>query len=291
VTMTEASKHTLAIDIGGTKFSVAAFCGEQMVQRESRSTDREGGREWMLGQLMEIARSWQRDLQFCRCGIGFGGPVDFEKQVVARSTHVGGWSNFPLTQFIKDELGIPAIVDNDANVGVLAEAACGAGRGFDPLFYMTISTGIGGGMIAGGKVLRGVDGLAGEIGHVPLQPDGPECLCGGRGCLERLCSGLWLERDFGRSAKDLMQNPEFVRKYVVNLAQGLRIVTMLLNPARIVIGGGLSKAQDRLFVPLREELKRQLKPWPWATVDVVPSPLGDDNILRGANVLAATANL
>ena len=283
-------KHTLAIDIGGTKFSVAAFADGQIVRRESRSTDREGGRQWMLDQLVGIARNWQRDMQFDRCGIGFGGPVDFEKQLVARSTHVGGWGSFPLPQFIKDELGIPAIVDNDANVGALAEATCGAGKGFDPLFYMTVSTGIGGGIVVGGEVLRGAHSLAGEIGHVPILPDGPECLCGSRGCLERMCSGLWLQRDHGASAQELMQDPEFVRRYVVHLAQGLRIVTMLLNPARIVIGGGLSRAQDRLFVPLREELKRQLAPWPWATADVAPTGLGDDNILLGADVLAADLN-
>jgi glucokinase len=280
-------KHTLAIDIGGTKFSVAAFHGDDMVRRESRSTDREGGREWMLGQITSIARDWQRELQFERCGVGFGGPVDFNKQLIARSTHVGGWSNFDLPQYIQRELGIPAIVDNDANVGGIAESACGAGRGFDPLFYMTVSTGIGGALVANGKVIRGHNGLAGEIGHTPIRPDGPECLCGSRGCLERFCSGLWLERDYGKSARELLQDPSFVRKYVVNLAQGLKIVTMLTNPARIVIGGGLSKAQDRLFIPLREELKRLMAPWPWATVDVVPSPMGDDNILRGANVLAA----
>lgn len=280
-------KHTLAIDIGGTKFAVAAFADGQIVRRETRSTDREAGREWMLDQLLGIARSWQRDLEFDRCGIAFGGPVDFEKQLVARSTHVGGWGSFPLPQFIKDELGIPTIVDNDANVGALAEATYGVGQGFDPLFYMTVSTGIGGGLVVGGKVLRGADSLAGEIGHVPILPDGPECMCGSRGCLERMCSGLWLQRDHGANAQQLMQDPQFVSRYVVHLAQGLRIVTMLLNPARIVIGGGLSKAQDRLFVPLREELKRQLAPWPWARVDVVPTTLGDDNILLGTNALVA----
>jgi len=279
--------HTLAIDIGGTQFAVAAFAGGQIVRRQRHATDRQGGREWMLSQLLRIARAWQRDLPLDRCGIGFGGPVDFARQLVAKSTHVGGWNNFPLAEFIQSELGIPAIADNDANLGALAESVYGAGKGFDPLVYMTISTGIGGGIVIGGKPLRGMDGLAGEIGHIPIRPDGPKCLCGSVGCLERMCSGLWLERDFGRSAEELLQDADFARKYVVNLALGLRSVIMLLNPARIVIGGGLSKAQDRLFVPLRQELQRQMAPWPWATVDVVPTALGDDNILYGAYELAA----
>jgi glucokinase len=83
-------------------------------------------------------------------------------------------------------------MDNDANVGGLGEAVHGAGAGYDPLLYVTLSTGIGGGIIAGGDVYRGADSYAGEIGHLTIRPEGPECLCGARGCLERMCSGLWL---------------------------------------------------------------------------------------------------
>jgi glucokinase len=278
--------HTLAIDIGGTKFSVAAFLDGKIVQRESRKTDREGGKEWMLGQLGEIVRGWQKQMKFDRCGVGFGGPVNFRTQTIARSTHVSGWSDFALAQHIREQFGIPAIIDNDANVGALAEANCGAGRGFDPLVYMTISTGIGGGIVSDGKVLRGFDGSAGEIGHVQIDPNGPPCLCGSNGCLERFCCGLWLERDNGKPAEVLLRDPQFVAGYVKTLARGLRIVTMMVNPARIVIGGGISKAGDRLFVPRREELRRLMSPWPWTTIDVVPSMLSDDNILFGANELA-----
>ena len=283
--------HTLAIDIGGTKFSIAAFLEGKMVRRESRPTDREGGRDWMVNQILQIARVWQHDLSFNRCGIGFGGPVDFSRQMIARSTHVGGWDNFSLVQFIKDQLRIPAIIDNDANVGALAESVCGAGQGFDPLFYMTISTGIGGGIIINGRLFRGINGIAGEIGHVSLDPHGPICLCNTPGCLERFCSGPWLARDHQRSAKDLLQDPAFVRQYVIPLARGLRTVVLMINPARIVLGGGLSKAGDKLLLPLREELARQLAPWPWATIDVVKSTLDDDNILYGANALAQTLEI
>src|SRR5262245_26108437 len=112
---------TLVIDIGGTKFSVAAFEGGRPVRRESRSTDKQGGRDWMLAQLEAVARDWQKDLRFERCGIGFGGPVDFAAQRVALSTHVGGWRDFPLTAHFEDLLAIPVIMDNDANVGALGE--------------------------------------------------------------------------------------------------------------------------------------------------------------------------
>jgi len=276
----------LAIDIGGTKFSMAVFDGARMVRRESRATDAEGGREWMLGRIREIAHEWRRDFRFEGCGIGFGGPVDFAAQRVALSTHVGGWRDFDLCGFVRDLTGAPAVMDNDANAGAIGEAEFGAGKGYSPLFYMTLSTGIGGGIYADGRVWRGADSYAGEIGHLTIRPGGPECLCGARGCFERMCSGLWLERDYGRPAKELMQDAEFVERYVVDLALGLKAAIMLLNPRRIAIGGGIAKAGDRLFVPLRAELGRQITSWSAARIDVVPAALGDDSVLYGALVLA-----
>jgi glucokinase len=153
------------------------------------------------------------------------------------------------------------------------------------MFYMTLSTGIGGGIIAGGRVVRGADSYGGEIGHLTIRPDGPECLCGARGCFERMCCGLWLERDHGKPAAELLQDPAFVRRYVVELALGLKCAIMLLNPARIVIGGGIAKAGDALFLPLREELGRQITSWSRARIDVVPAALGDDSVLYGAAAL------
>jgi glucokinase len=171
-------------------------------------------------------------------------------------------------------------------VGALGEGLFGAGRGYTPLFYMTLSTGIGGGILEHGRVWRGADSYGGEIGHLTIRPDGPECLCGARGCFERLCCGLWLQRDYGRSARELMASPGFVEEYVVNLALGLKAAIMLLNPARIVIGGGISKAGGALFVPLRRELGRQITAWSRARVDVVPAELQDDSVLFGALALS-----
>ena len=278
--------NTLAMDIGGTKFTLAAFEGARMVRRESRFTDVEGGRDWMLAQLDEIASAWQAVQEFQACGIGFGGPVDFAAQRIALSTHVGGWQNFELSAWVRDDLGVPTVMDNDANVGALGEAVHGAGAGYDPLLYVTISTGIGGGIIVSGDVYRGADSYAGEIGHLTIRPEGPDCLCGARGCLERMCSGLWLARDHGRPAKELLRDPDFVRGYVADLALGLKAAIMLLNPARVVIGGGISKAGESLFGPLREELRRQITSWSRARLDVAPAALADDSVLWGALALA-----
>jgi glucokinase len=278
--------NTLAVDIGGTKFSMAVFDGDRKAERFTRPTDRQGGPEWMMAQIAQVVGEWSQRWPFERCGVGFGGPVDFASQTVALSTHVGGWPGFPLVERLRELVNAPVIMDNDANVGGLGEAEFGAGVGYRPLFYMTLSTGIGGGIITEHGVYRGADSYAGEIGHLTVRPGGPECLCGSYGCFERMCCGLWLERDHGRSAKELLNDPEFVTRYVVDLALGLKAAIMLLNPARIVIGGGIGKAGDKLFRPLRDELRRQITSWSRARIDVVPAALGDDSVLYGALALA-----
>ena len=121
--------NTLAIDVGGTKFTLAAFEGDRMVLRESQATDREAGRDWMLPRLSSIARDWQQRMRFDHCGIGFGGPVNYQTQRVALSTHAGGWNDFDFPAFIRSELGLQSVMDNDANVGGLGEGAHGAGLG------------------------------------------------------------------------------------------------------------------------------------------------------------------
>jgi glucokinase len=239
----------------------------------------------MTSQIAGIAREWSRDGAFDSVGVGFGGPVDFTTQKVVLSTHVAGWQGFDLVEWLRSELRVQVCMDNDANVGALGEGIYGAGKGFRPLFYMTLSTGIGGGIMTNEGLLRGADSYGGEIGHLTIHPDGPDCLCGARGCFERMCCGLWLERDHGRPASELLQDPAFVERYVVDLALGLKCAIMLLNPARIVIGGGISKAGDALFGPLRVELRRQITAWSRARIDVVPAALADDSVLWGALAL------
>lgn len=279
--------QTLAVDIGGTKFTLAAFEDERLRLRETRLTKRNGGPEAMLAEIEEIFAGWRREHSFKpqRCGVGFGGPVDFPSQTVTLSTHVEGWAGYPLIDRMRRLTGASTVIDNDANAAALGEYNYGAGREMDPLFYMTLSTGIGGGVVIDGAIYRGADSFAAEIGHINLVPDGPDCLCGARGCFERMCCGLWLERDYGRKAEELLLDPDFVRAYVVYLARGLKAALMLLNPARIVIGGGIAKAGERLFGPLREELNGQMTAWSRARRDVYPAELVDDSVLYGALVL------
>lgn len=280
-------KTTLALDIGGTNFSLALFCGDEMTHVETRSTLREAGPTWMLDQMEEIFRGWRVDKPLDGCGIGFGGPVNFFEQRVIYSTHVSGWDGFDLVSQVRRRFHAPAIIDRDTLVGVLGEGYHGSGIGFRPLFYVTISTGIGGGYLQeNGNPLRGADSFGCELGHHVVDPQGPACLCGRNGCLERMCSGLWLERDHGRPAEVLFRDPDFVRRYVVPLARGLKNTIMFFNPARIVIGGGISRAGDTLFVPLRKELDAQMPPWSKARVDLQPARLGKHTVLWGALELA-----
>jgi glucokinase len=275
-------KRTLALDIGGTNFSVAVFEDRSLIQVETRPTLRDAGPVGMLDQIEQVIEGWTLSGQLDGCGIGFGGPVHFADQRVIYSTHVAGWDDFDLPGEVLRRFGTRSIMDRDTLVGALGEGFHGAGKGIRPIFYITLSTGIGGGFLDEHGLLRGADSFGCELGHHTIVPDGPPCLCGSSGCLERMCSGLWLERDYGKPAKELMQEAQFVEKYVVFLARGLKNCIMFFNPARIIIGGGIAAAGDALFFPLRRELARQMPPWSKARVDVVPAAQGRHTILWGA---------
>jgi glucokinase len=280
--------NTLVIDIGGTKFALAVFQEDQIICRKVRTTDRNAGRDWMLRQILSIVNTWRQTIDLDRCGISFGGPVDFKTQCIRLSNHVSGWANFPLSRFLEEHLHIPVIMDNDANVSALGEALYGDHQGYDPLFFMTLSTGIGGGIIINGDIYRGAASSAGEIGHVTIHPETEDNIYRFHGIYERSCSGLWLAEKYGKSAEELFQDETFIQDYVVDLALGLKCVIMLLSPARVLIGGGMAKAGDKLFIPLNNELKRQIPPWFVTHVQVVPASLGDDSPLYGSLALSQT---
>jgi glucokinase len=278
-------KNTLALDIGGTNFRVGIFAGSSLVKSVTLPTNREGGPRWMLNQIEKVVTTLAPHMTFEACGIGFGGPVDFANQCIITSTHVGGWDGFDLISEMKARFNVPAVVDRDSMVGALGEGYFGAGKGYRPLLYITLSTGVGGGLLTENGLFRGADSYACELGHHTILPAGPACLCGSYGCLERMCSGLWIERDYGRPAQELFHDPDFVSRYVVHLAQGLKSSLMFLNPERVVIGGGISEAGDTLFIPLREELDRQMTSWSRARRDIIPAALVGDTVLWGALVL------
>jgi len=178
----------LALDSGGTKLA-AAVLDPQTKRWLSRgrclSPSREGARA-VLARMLSLADAQlaQVGLRPAAVGISFDGPVDRAGERSRTCHHVAGWEGFPLREYISNRFHAPAVLENDANAGALGEWRYGAGRGCQSMLYITVSTGIGGGLILNNALHRGAHGLAGEIGHMCLDPDGPLCACSRHGCLE-----------------------------------------------------------------------------------------------------------
>ncbi|CAB4557491.1 unannotated protein [freshwater metagenome] len=179
-------------------------------------------------------------------------------------------------------LGIPSVADNDANVGALGEFVS-RGSKHRSLAYVTVSTGIGAGLIINGEIYRGHGELAGELGHIVIDPSGPEDELGNRGTLERYCSGYWLRKDYGKSAEELLADDAFLLEYSGRLAAGLSIVVRLINPEILVLGGGITKAGSRLESALLNKLQNLLDQ---TQTKLEFSTLGNSNVLIGARELA-----
>jgi glucokinase len=313
-------KNVLAVDIGGTHFRTGLFDeqGRRLMVLEG-DTDRVAGREWMLSQLATRCRKLmaQTDPPVRSCGLSFGGPVDFQRQRVT-SVHSVGWKDFELKAWMEQTLGVPCRLDNDANAGALGEYHYGAGRGAKLMVYVTISTGIGGGIVYEGKLLRGKDYLAGEIGHVSISDSGARCSCGARGCLEALSSGgaietrarEWAERRPEHvtrmlelsggaeiTAKGLMQaaaegDPpaiHILRETMRALARGVLMIIRILNPDIIVLGGGVSQSGKLLLSTLRGFLDEFASPTITYSTEIVTAALGSYSALYGAAAIGLEA--
>jgi glucokinase len=311
--------NVLAVDIGGTHFRVALFDreGRRLVVSEG-DTLHSGGREWMLDRIRERGRALleQAGYRVGACGISFGGPVDFQHQHVT-SIHSPGWKNFSFAEWVSTNLNLPCLLDNDANAGALGEFRYGAGRGTESLVYVTLSTGVGAGLILNGKTYRGKDGLAGELGHIPISNSVVTCSCGAVGCLESLCSGRaigergkewgWCRshgltrapdssegRPQGVTAKEIVQAASegdttalrVVREAARWLARGLLTVIRILNPDRIILGGGLTLAGQVLLAPLHQCLAELASPTIGYSTEIVVAELGTYSPLYGAAAMA-----
>lgn len=292
----------LAVDIGGTQFRVAVIDDSgRIVRVVRRSTDQAGGAEWMIEKVLQAAIRLAKQFDLSAVGIGFGGPVDFARQRIINSTHVTGWDDVALPGMISREIGVPAVVDNDANVGALGETVFGAGRGLLDVVYYTISTGIGGGIVIGGEIYRGANGNAGELGHVPILRDRPRCACGNVGCLEALCSGPAIgqqgSRRLGRkgmTAKDVFDEAregnqkaiDVVNEAVVYLGMGIAATISAFAPAAVIIGGGVARAGRIFFDRLRPSVERRVMSVHRSNVRILQAKRGDNSVLVGAAALA-----
>lgn len=320
----------LGIEIGGTKLQlgIGAGAGKILALWRGAVDPQAGGagiRRQIAAAVPELLTQtdMQRD-QLKGVGIGFGGPVDDATRTVIKSHQIEGWDHFPLAAWIEEMLGLPAALGNDCDCAGLAEALFGAGKGLSPIFYITIGSGIGGGLITGGEIYRGCGRGAAEIGHLRIvreQPD-PEIKALGpwleEDILEHFASG-WaigqmanrrIQTERGRNSSLFKMSQNGTRELTANdvanaarqhdpvameivvtarnaLAEAIRHVITLLCPRRIIIGGGVSMmGENLLFEPIRTLVAaRVFKPFA-DCYDIVPAALGEEVVVHGALALA-----
>lgn len=317
----------LGIEIGGTKLQLGVGGGDGTLAALWRDTvdvaaGPEGIRRQIVAAVPELLAKAALDRSQLRgVGIGFGGPVDDATHTVIKSHQIEGWDNFPLARWIEEVTGFPAVLGNDADVAGLAEALFGAGKGLSPIFYITVGSGIGGGLIINGEIYRGCGRGAAEIGHVEVDDSYvtasniaivnsnilEDCASGwalekcveralwaGEGkdsLLMRLVNGEWESITTRHIAQAAAQGDQFsltvLRTAWKPLAEAIRNVIALLCPRRIIIGGGVSlMGEQLLFNPLRALVaERVFRPFA-DCYDIVPAALGEEVVIHGALALA-----
>jgi predicted NBD/HSP70 family sugar kinase len=275
----------IGLDIGGTKFMVAAAdetCELIRETREETPADLQEGIDMLNRMIAEV----RRDEDIIAIGAAIGGPLDWKTGVVS-PLHQPQWRNLPLKQIMEQEWQRPFFVDVDTNVAALAEYRFGALKA-EKLFYMTVSTGIGGGYVMNGDLYRGMAGAHPEVGHQCITyrcsfPDRITCECGASNCLEGLVSGNGIRRVYGKAAEKL--DEKYWHEVTYNLAQGLRNIATIYLPDVIVLGGGVSVGGgDKLIGDVQRILGEELRIVP--VPKVVLSELGYHTALLGGVALA-----
>ena len=267
-----SGRPAVGVDLGGTKIhTVVATPEGEVLAEDRRPTLASEGPDAVLGRLIasirrSLAGAGPPSRQIAGVGISSPGPCDPKRGVVTNAPNLPGWHEIPIVRIVSEQLGVPALLENDANAACYGEYRFGAGRGFQHILYVTLGTGIGGGIIIDGKIYEGASGAAGEVGHIIIDQDGPPCNCGGRGCLEALASGPAIARaaeaavSAGRSpalaqlAASASLTPELVlqaaeggdavAREVIERAGtqlGLGLISLLncFDPQALILGGGL----------------------------------------------------
>ena len=308
---------TIGIDIGGTSIKVGVVRGTRILSRLTLPTAQFKSPKALQDGLVESVRSIRQNQSDRIAGVGIGVPglVRYPAGIVRTCANIPGWKDVPLRSLLEKRLRLPVRVDNDANVMTLAEWRHGAGRGAKNVLFITLGTGVGGGLLLNGRMHRGEGGSAGEIGHMPVSETGPRCGCGGKGCLERFVGNKeivqWVRKQLRAGTPSripaLVENhPERLTPEVISQAAqkgdllarrcwdrtGRQIgmvlagIINLLNLEKIVVGGGVAQAGHWLFDPMRatvwEQAMRGLK-----NIPIVPARLGSDAGLIGAALLVS----
>jgi glucokinase len=299
----------LGIDIGGTKLALSL--GDEtgkILRRFRRPTDPSGRPEDDIARMADDARRLLGEAGVARdevaaIGISAPGPVDVERGLLIDPPNLPGWGTVPVVSLVTAALGGAVAIENDANAAALAEWRFGAGRGFPNVVYLTMSTGIGGGLILDGRLYRGRDANAGEIGHIPLGGQGELCGCGMPDCLEAYAGGAAWTRRLRRIAPESSEvtalaggrervTPEHVvaaaragdafalselDRFNDYVARGIAAVAFILAPDRIILGTiAVAAGEDLCFAPLRERVRARVWPKIADGMEIVPAALGAD---------------
>jgi len=304
----------VAVDIGGTHIRAAAYEPDSIIPLSHQRTRSHATETGVFDRLVQTIESvWQAG-KVDAIGIASPGPLDPHTGTILDTPNILEWENFPVGPRLAEHFGVPVFLDNDANMAGLAEWQYGAGKGHNDLVYLTISTGIGGGVITGGCLLQGFHGMGAELGHVIIDADGPLCGCGQRGHAESFSSGPAIARYVREQiqaghASSLAAQPTLSAAQVAEAALqgdvlsvaaferagyylGIAVANYLaiFNPSILVFGGGVSQAGELLFQPFRESLKKHVfHPHYLDDLIITRAALGDDAGLLGALALARLA--
>lgn len=320
--MPPRTKYLVGVDLGGTNIVAGALAesGSDVIALRTEPTRPDQGAEAVVDRMARmidtviaetIAQTGAKRDDIIGIGVGSPGPLDRERGIVVTTPNLG-WTNFPLRDAIAERTRLPVRIDNDANCATLGEWWLGAARGFDNVVGMTIGTGIGGGIIIGGRLYHGSSDVAGEIGHATIDITGRRCKCGNYGCLEAYASGPSIA-DRAREAVSGDENAtmikmaggdsdritaatvyeaakrgddvalDVVRETSRFLGAGIANLLNIFNPDVVVIAGGVTQAGDTLFVPLRREVKKRAFKPAVEACQIVPG------ILSAAGVVGAVA--
>lgn len=303
----------IGIDLGGTKIAgILADAGGNIFCQDKIPTKKEEGKERVLARIYSLIRQLMKEAEPGEVkGIGLcsPGPLNVKTGVIIETPNLK-WENTPVVALMEREFTLPVILENDGNAAAFGEYRYGAARGTSDMIYMTVSTGIGGGIIANGKLVYGRDYSAGEVGHVVILPGGPVCSCGRRGCIEALASGTSIVREvknrLAKGEKSLLQ--EFggenlnrltakeveaaavqgdclalsvLEKAFYYLGIAVGNLVNILNPEVVVIGGGVSKMGPLLFEPVQKAIGLSAFPHMCRDLPVVPAQLGGEAGTKG----------
>ncbi len=302
----------VSLDIGGTQLRAAVYRQDQQEPITQKRIKTKASEPDALGRLLKLIEDvFPRDGHVDAIGASCPGPVDPHTGVIMFTPNIKEWRDFPFTTKLMKNFGVPTFIDNDANLAGLAEWKFGAARGHHHVLYLTVSTGVGGGVIINDRLLQGSHGLAAELGHTIVQADGPLCGCGQRGHLESFSSGTGIERfvvdqlKAGRksvlnqtkknSAHDISEAAKqgdalSIEAYQIAgryLGIGVANFLHVFNPSVVVFGGGVSQSGPLLFDSFEASLKeRVIHPRYLEGLVIARAELGDDSGLLGARALA-----